>query len=257
MSGNIALLGADDPSPIVTKNPEGSSSFLLIGDHAGNRIPSVLGDMGLEPSERTRHIAWDIGVARLGELLSAALDAVFVQQVYSRLVIDCNRDPDAADAMPTVSDGTPVPANAALDETRRVARIAAIHKPYQAAIGAEIARRQAKGQPTILIALHSFTPVMRGLARPWQVGILYNDGDPTFAQALLTALRDERDLTVGDNEPYRMDLIDYTIPRHAYPDRLPYAEIEVRQDLIDDDAGCRDWCDRLVRVLGATSMAMG
>ncbi len=256
MSSDTALLGADDPSPIVTINPAGASSFLLIGDHAGNHIPAVLGDMGLAAAERVRHIAWDIGVARLGELLSARLDAVFVHQTYSRLVIDCNRRPEAADAMPAVSDGTAVPANAALDEAARAARVAAIHTPYQAAIGAEIARRRAAGQPTIVIALHSFTPAMRGVARPWQIGILYDGGDTRFARALLAALQAENDLTVGDNEPYRMDLIDYTIPRHTYPDRLPYAEIEVRQDLIGDEAGCRDWCDRLVRLFAAAASGM-
>ena len=257
MSSDTALLGADDPSPIVTINPTGASSFLLIGDHAGNHIPAVLGDMGLGPAERVRHIAWDIGVAQLGEMLSTALDAVFVRQVYSRLVIDCNRRPDAPDAMPAVSDGTTVPANATLDDAARAARVSAIHTPYQAAIGTEIARRQAAGQATILIALHSFTPVMRGIARPWQIGILHDGGDTGFARALLAALADEPDLTVGDNEPYRMDLIDYTIPRHAYPDRLPYAEIEVRQDLIDDEQGCRAWCDRLARLFAVAAAAVG
>ena len=104
MSSDSALLGVDDPSPIVTTNPTGASSFLLIGDHAGNRIPAALGDMGLEPAERVRHIAWDIGIALLGELLSAALDAVFLRQAYSRLVVDCNRRPDAVDAMPAISE---------------------------------------------------------------------------------------------------------------------------------------------------------
>ena len=257
MSSDTALLGADDPSPIAVINPTGASSFLLIGDHAGNRFPTMLGDMGLDPAERVRHIAWDIGIARLGALLSASLDAVFVRQVYSRLVIDCNRRTDAADAMPAISDGTAVPANAALDGAGRAARVAAIHTPYQAAIGMEIARRRAAGQPTILIALHSFTPVMRDVARPWQIGILHDGGDTGFARALLAALAREGDLTVGDNEPYRMDLIDYTVPHHAYPDRLPYAEIEVRQDLIGDEAGCRTWCDRLARVLVAAREAVG
>lgn len=256
MSSDTALLGADDPSPIAIINPAGASSFLLIGDHAGNRFPTVLGDMGLATADRVRHIAWDIGIARLGELLAAALDAVFLRQVYSRLVIDCNRRPDAADAMPAVSDGTAVAANAALDDAGRAARVAAIHAPYQDAIGAAIARRRAAGQPTILVALHSFTPVMRGAARPWQVGILHDGGDTGFARALLAALRGEGDLTVGDNEPYRMDLIDYTIPRHAYPDGLPYAEIEVRQDLIADEDGCRAWCDRLARTLAAAHVAV-
>ena len=98
---------------------------------------------------------------------------------------------------------------------------------------------------------------MRGVSRPWHVGILHDGGDTAFARALLAALGRESDLTVGDNEPYRMDLIDYTIPRHAYPDRLPYAEIEVRQDLIGDEAGCREWCDRLTRVFAEAWSVVG
>ncbi len=242
-------------------NPRGRSPFLLIGDHAGNRVPVALGTLGLEPAERERHIAWDIGIAGLGERLGERLDAVFLHQRYSRLVVDCNRSPAQHDAIAAVSDRTPIPANAALTDTDRAQRFAEIHEPYQAAIAAEIARRDAAGQPTVLIALHSFTPALRGAApgtvRPWQIGVLHDSGDTAFAHAMLARLRLEENLTVGDNEPYRMDLIDYTVPRHAYPGRRPYAELEVRQDLIADPAGQDAWADRLARILpdGASRIA--
>lgn len=208
-----------------------------------------MGDLGVGADELARHIGWDIGIAALGALLTERLDAVFVAQTYSRLVIDCNRTPSAADAMPEVSDGTPIPANAALSATDRDARTAAIHAPYQQAIADEIGRRDAAGQATVLVALHSFTPVMRGVARPWEIGVLYDKGDATFAQAVLARLRRDGRWTVGDNEPYAMDTIDYTIPCHAYPRMLPYVELEVRQDLITDDAGQREWADALAAVL--------
>lgn len=230
-------------------NPSGKSPFLLLGDHAGNAIPAMLGDLGLDEGERGRHIGWDIGIAGLGAALSGALDAVFVRQAYSRLVVDCNRRPGAPDAIPAISDGTVVPGNAELSPTNRAARFAAIHEPYQAAIGAELMRRDAAGQPTILIALHSFTPVMRGIARPWEIGILYEGGDATFALAMLDALRAVPGLCVGDNEPYRMDLIDHTIPRHAYPARRRYAEIEIRQDLLADAPGIARWTTMLTSLL--------
>ncbi|RZM36403.1 MAG: N-formylglutamate amidohydrolase, partial [Sphingomonas sp.] len=236
------LLGTEDAAPVVVVNPKGASSFLLIGDHAGKVVPTALGSLGLKDADLARHIGWDIGVGELGMLLSARLDAVFVRQTYSRLVIDCNRSPSQPDLIAEASDGTPVPGNAALDEAARGARFAEIHTPYQEAIAAQIAQRDAAGMTTILVALHSFTPQMRGAlrdqARPWHIGILHDGGDTAFAQALLATLRSEADLVVGDNEPYRMDLIDYTIPRHAYPQRRPYAEIEIRQDLIGDSAGC-------------------
>ncbi len=251
-----ALLQAGDPAPVAVLNPGGASPFLLIGDHAGNVIPSALGDLGLEPADRTRHVAWDIGVAGLGEIMARDMDAVFVRQTYSRLVVDCNRRPDDAGtaatpgAIPPTSDGSPVPGNRDLPEADRRARIEAIHEPYQQAIAAEIARRGAAGQETILVALHSFTPMLKdGRARPWHVGILHHLGEPAFAHTLLAALGARPGLCVGDNEPYRMDTIDYTVPRHAWSAGLPYAEIEVRQDLIGDAAGQAEWAALLADVL--------
>lgn len=262
MNSNVSpsLLGTEDAPAVVVVNPKGASSFLLIGDHAGKAVPARLGSLGLSEAELSRHIGWDIGVGELGALLAERLDAVFVRQTYSRLVIDCNRSPSQPDVIAEVSDGTVVPGNAALADTDRAARFAEIHEPYQAAIAAELARRDAAGTTTVIVALHSFTPAMRGALRdqdrPWQIGILHDGGDVTFAHALLDVLRSEPDLTVGNNEPYRMDLIDYTIPRHAYPALCPYAEIEIRQDLLGSNGGCEAWADRLTRLLPAALDAM-
>lgn len=217
--------------------------FLLIGDHAGRRVPRRLDGLGVSAADMDRHIAWDIGIRALGEALAARLDVPFVHQRYSRLVIDCNRDPARPDAMPAVSDGTPIPANRDLSNAARAARVAAIHQPYQQAIADHL------GADTILVALHSFTPqLLGGEPRPWQAGILYDGGDTRFSLACLRALQDEPGLTVGDNEPYAMNEIDHTIPRHAYPTR-PYVEFEVRQDLIAHPAGVAGWSERLARVL--------
>jgi predicted N-formylglutamate amidohydrolase len=254
-----SLLAADEPPPVRIVNAAGPSRFLLIGDHAGNVVPRGLASLGLGESELNRHIGWDIGIATLGEGLAARMDAVFVAQVYSRLVIDCNRSAAQADSIADVSDGTAIPGNQALSDADRAARFAEIHEPYQAAIGAELARRDEQGdeggERTILIALHSFTPSMRGHDRPWHIGILHDQGDTRFAQAMLTELRAEPDLVVGDNEPYRMDQIDYTIPRHAYPAGRPYAEIEIRQDLLATAERCARWVDILARILPAAAAA--
>jgi len=254
--GTRPILAADEPPPVRQHNPGAGSPFLLVGDHAGNRVPRGLGDLGLPLSERVRHIAWDIGIVSLGVRLADRLGASFVHQTYSRLVIDCNRRPGAPDSIPPVSDDTAIPANADLTAEDAAARAAAIHAPYQAAIAAELDRRAAAGLSTILVALHSFTPVMRGIARPWEVGVLHDAGDNRFARALLVALAEDTALTVGDNEPYSMDTIDYTIPHHAYPRELPYAEIEIRQDLMADEAGVGEWVERLVAALPAAADAI-
>ena len=246
-----SLLNQDEPTPVVTFNSDGRSPFLILGDHAGNAIPRKLGTLGLSPEDRVRHIAWDIGVRALGELLATALDAAFIHQHYSRLVIDCNRDPKSAEAMPAISDGSRIPGNEELSDRARAERIGEIHGPYHERITTELAGRSKANRTTILIALHSFTPIMAQTIRPWHVGVLYSGGNTSFATTLLKELRRESVVIAGDNEPYQMDDTDHTIPRHAFATRLPYAELEIRQDLIADTAGQRAWSARLSAALEA------
>jgi predicted N-formylglutamate amidohydrolase len=239
------LLSADDPPPVNILNPHGASPFLLIGDHAGNAVPSALGSLGLGEEEMTRHIAWDPGTGNLGARLSAELDAVFIHQTYSRLVIDCNRDPERADAIPAMSDMVRVPGNDDLAPSDRAARVREIHSPYQDAIAAELARRDAAEKEAILVSLHSFTPAMQGIARPWEIGVLYSEGNTSFARSVLRLLRASGDLVVGDNQPYVMDSTDYTVPRHAFPLHRRYIEIEIRQDLLAEPEHHAAWSTRL------------
>jgi predicted N-formylglutamate amidohydrolase len=250
------LIDVQELDPVLTVNEHGGSPFLLTGDHAGNLIPHRLGTLGLSTEERLRHIAWDIGVLDLGERLSVRLDAAFIAQRYSRLVIDCNRDPLSADAIPTSSDGTVIPGNEGLSEVARAARVADIHTPYQARIAEQITARAQAGRQTILVALHSFTPCMAGAIRPWEVGILYWRGRTGFARALIAGLRGDGRFLVGDNEPYRMDETDHSVPRHAFGTNLPYAEIEVRQDLIADRAGQEAWSRILAEQLQGAAQAI-
>jgi predicted N-formylglutamate amidohydrolase len=240
-----SLLGHDEPGPVIEFNSEGRSPFLLLGDHAGKAIPRRLGTLGLSSEDRARHIALDIGVRELGALLAKELDAVFLHQHYSRLVIDCNRDPLSEQAMAAISDGSRIPGNEALSADERAARIEAVHKPYHDRIAAELRRRDAEKRQTILIALHSFTPIMADIARPWHVGVLHSEGDIRFATALLRALGAVAGIVVGDNEPYRMDDTDYSIPRHAFAEHRPYVELEVRQDLIGNGDLRRVWHQKL------------
>lgn len=192
-----------------------------------------------------RHIAWDIGVAGLGVRLAQALDAVFIRQAYSRLVIDCNRRPGAAGSIPEISDGVTIPANADLDAGEIAARHDEIYLPYQDAIAAELDRRAP--EPTLLVSLHSFTPVFQGHARPWRIGVLHR-GDSRLSDRMLVLLRRELGAAAGDNQPYRMDEVDNTVPLHADPRGLDYLELEVRQDLIADPDG-EAWAAGLIAAL--------
>ncbi len=253
-----SVLGPEDPPPFAVFNAAGNSPFLIIGDHAGSAVPRSLQSLGLQPDDLRRHIAIDIGVLGLGQALALMLDAPFLHQIYSRLVIDCNRLPARPDAIPEVSDGTPIPGNRQLTDPARDARTAAIHRPYHAATAALLDARQINGEATILLSLHSFTPELEGVTRPWDVGVLHGSGRTRFAQALRDALAEQADVIVGDNEPYAMDETDYTVPFHAFARNLRYAEIEVRQDLIDSPAGQKAWATRLAeaaqRAAGVLSM---
>ncbi|OJU10661.1 MAG: hypothetical protein BGN86_00775 [Caulobacterales bacterium 68-7] len=232
------LIAADDPAAVIVENSGASSRLLLLGDHAGRAVPSVLGDLGVPPHEMDRHIAWDIGVAGLGGELARRLDAVFIRQAYSRLVIDCNREPGHAGSIVPISDGCPVPANQGASEAEQRARVEAIFRPYHSAIAAELDARAARGERTLVFALHSFTPRMNDFDRPWRFGVLHAHDSP-FSTAMLAVLREKfGETVVGDNEPYALDPNggDYTVPHHASGRGLDYLELEVRQDLITTPA---------------------
>ncbi len=250
-SGDTSLLlGAQDVPPVHEDNAEGRSPFLLTSDHYGRLIPRALGDLGVPESELERHIGWDIGIAGVADALAKHLDAHLIAQRYSRLVIDCNRPPGAASSIPVMSEATTIPGNEGLAPDLAAARRHQIFDPYHRRIAETIERRSRDGVPTVLVALHSFTPVYAGVSRPWHIGTLYHR-DTKLAPLLLKLLRAEADLVVGDNEPYAVsDTTDYTIPVHGEARGLMNTGIEIRQDLIADQAGQKQWADRLARIFG-------
>ena len=244
------LLSPGDPEPLIVHNAGGSSSHVLVCDHSGRGIPGRLGALGLRPEDLERHIAWDIGAGALAVQLGRALDACVVRQAYSRLVIDCNRWPGREDLVPPVSDGTRIPANEGLSAEAVAERLAVIYAPYHAGISAVIDTRLAVGRPVSVISVHSFTPVMNDVARPWHVGVLHA-GDSPLSNRLLALLTAEDGLEVGDNQPYSLGETDYTVPVHAQRRGLDYLELEVRQDLIESAAGQARMAGLLARLLQA------
>ena len=253
-----ALLGPGDPAPALLSRADGTSPFVIVCDHAGNAVPAALRDLGLPPAELSRHIGWDIGAAGVSEALGAALGATTIMQRYSRLVIDCNRPPGHATSIPAMSDHTVIPGNAGLALEDRAAREVAIFRPYQALIGRVLNERAQRGQPSVLIAVHSFTPVFQGAVRPMHAGMLF-DREPWLGLALGELLRREPGLVVANNEPYALDQeTDYTIPVHGEQRELVCLEIEIRQDLITSPAGQQEWAARLARLLPpALAQAVG
>jgi len=227
--------------------PHGTGRFLLFCDHASNRIPGELENLGLPPSELNRHIAWDIGAAGITEELSAILDAPAILCGTSRLVIDCNRQLHAPDLIPEVSDATPIPGNRNLSVAERQRRIGKYFDPYHEAIESLIEGRDAR--KSIAISIHSMTPCLAGNIRPWQIA-LSSDRERSLAQPMLEDLRRPGDVTVGDNQPYDLDpLVDYTIPFHAMRRNMPHLQVEFRQDEVAEAAGQIRWARRFAEAL--------
>ncbi|WP_207459910.1 N-formylglutamate amidohydrolase [Azospirillum sp. SYSU D00513] len=239
------LLGPDDPPPFTVLKPDSDSPVLLLCDHASRAVPKALGDLGLTEAEMCRHIAYDIGVADLTRRLSDRFGATAVLSGYSRLIVDPNRSLDDPTAIPVVSDDTVIPANRSLDAAEVRRRVDAIFRPYHEAVAAQIAAKRARGLVPAVVSIHSFTPVMRGVARPWHVGILW-DRDPRIPVPLMERLRADGRWCVGDNEPYTgRTTTGGTIETHATPAGLPNVLIEVRQDLVAVPEGVALWAEVL------------
>ncbi len=232
------------------------AGIVLICDHASNRIPPRLARLGLDPAALSLHVAWDLGAAALTRALAAQLGAPAVLSGVSRLVIDCNRAPGVATSIPALSHGVPVPGNRDLSSQERARRERDYLEAYHGRIAETLAAAEQDGTAPLLASIHSFTPNLSDAPRPWHVGIL-SDRDRRVADFLLEALRRDGDLVVGDNEPYSGSHPEgYTCRRHGQTQGRPHVLIEVRQDLLADDAGITAWTQRLAALLLAARQAV-
>ena len=236
-------LSAADPPPFFVMHRDAASPLMLVCDHASCRFPEALGDMGLDPFARRCHLAVDIGAGPLTEYLADSLGLTAVLAQYSRLVVDCNRPLGSPQSIAEQSAGATVPGNRGLSSEERAARIDGLYRPYHESIDQLLDSRC--NQATMLLSIHSFTPVLNGQSRPWHVGISHWR-DRRLAALLLGALSRHCDLRVGDNEPYPIELeTDYTIPQHGGGRGLPSVMIEIRQDGIGTDDAASAWAERL------------
>lgn len=228
------------------------SPLLLIADHASNRVPDGI-DLGISPSLLDQHMALDIGVDPLARVMAARLHCPAILARVSRLVVDLHRERDEFNAIPVVSDGHSVPGNERLSPADRERRLARFWDPYHRLIAETVESLK----PRILFALHSFTPRLATRpdeARPWEVGILYNQ-DVRAAHIAIASLR-AAGIRTGDNEPYSGQDLNATMDLHAETRGLPYLVLEVRQDLIGDERGVALWADKLTPIVRATAEAL-
>ena len=240
---------------MLVSNARGASPFVIVCDHASNRIPEKYGNLGLSHTERLSHIAWDPGALAVSRRLSELLDAPLVQSTVSRIVIDCNRELDAPDLIWTLSEATRIAANENLHPDERQYRIDHFHRPYHASIETLLEARRHAGQETILVCMHSFTPVYHGVPRPWPIGLIHGV-DTAYTKALFDALKaEDPDLNVGWNEPYALSGVTLTLERHGDGRGLEATMIEIRHDEILEPAGVTLWSDRLARCLETARQA--
>jgi len=232
-------------------NEQGRSPVVLICEHAANRLPQALGDLGLAASEFQRHIAWDIGAESVSRRLSRLIDAPLLLQRYSRLAYDCNRPPESPDAVPEVSETTVIPGNRKLSAEDRLARTSSIYRPFHEGVSAFLDRRAAFGLKSVLISIHSFTPVYKGKTRSVELGILH-DRDTSLSSRLIKAFPN---VDARLNEPYGpKDGVLHTLNLHGFVRGLPHAMIEIRNDFVAAARGQDEWAQRLsVPLIHATT----
>ncbi|MDT8427273.1 MAG: N-formylglutamate amidohydrolase [Pseudomonadales bacterium] len=243
----MPLLTRDDPAACTVINAAGRPDLVLVCDHASYRVPRMLDNLGLTTAQLQDHIGWDAGAAELARCLSELLDAPLVLANYSRLLIDCNRAPDHPGSIMQTSDGVHIPGNLALTPEQRRERRIDLFEPYHQAIAALIKAREP-GKPTI-VAIHSFTPVLQGILRPWSIGIC-SGNDRRLSDPLLESLRKTLGTDVGDNQPYSIEQgVDYTLPYHAGKQDLPHVMLEMSRDQLCTDRHTQQWAQRLAQVL--------
>ncbi|WP_439527663.1 N-formylglutamate amidohydrolase [Pannonibacter sp.] len=240
---------AGNGTPVSVENRNGKSDYVLVCDHASNFIPEAYGDLGLSAEARVAHIAWDPGALGTAQEMSRLLDAPLVYPLVSRLIIDCNRDHAAHDLIPAVSETTRVPGNESISDEDRKRRIDLVHVPFHATIDALVAERTQAGRRSVIVSVHTYTPVYKGVPRPWEIGIIA-DTDRRLGDAMIAALKAPGDLTVGDNEPYSpADGVYYTLTRHGESQGRACAMIEIRNTDVATAEAEQMWGQRLGKIL--------
>jgi len=239
---------------VRVSNRHGESPFVLVCDHASNFVPTEYGTLGLPEEDLSKHIAWDPGAAGVASIMSELLDATLIESCVSRLIIDCNRPLDAPDLVWTVSETTQIPGNQNLTAAERKRRIELAYDPFHAAIDEIVDTRLAQGRETRLVAIHTFTPIYKGVERPWHIGILH-DEDLRLAMPLLMELNRDKDTIVGDNEPYSpADRVYFTLDRHGRSHGLACVMIEIRNDEVKNTTNQAKWAKRLAGILAGNGL---
>lgn len=249
MAGNAEYL----PPAFHVVNEAGTSPYVLVCEHASQFIPARYKGLGLAPADLGRHIAWDIGAAEVALRLSRDIDAALIAANYSRLLIDLNRPVHSSTSIPESSESTFIPGNCNMSKAERRHRIESYFVPFQDRLAKLLDARRADNRLTMIIGIHSFTPVFKGLARPWHAGVLFRRS-VLLGRSLVTALGGPS-MLIAENQPYQIeDDSDYTVPVHGEGRGLDAVLVEIRQDLIASGDGAGNWAKRLAAALNSRTV---
>lgn len=251
------ILTSADGDAVAVENVNADGAVVLVCEHASSLLPTAAGTLGLSSEALSSHIAWDPGALAVSRLLSAKLDALLVHQRFSRLVYDCNRPPESPAAMPEKSEIYEIPGNRNLSVAERYARTAAIYVPFHDRISAELASRAAAGRPSVLVTVHSFTPIYFGKPRAVEIGILH-DTDTRLADVMLDGAAKAGRFRVERNSPYGPeDGVTHTLRLHALPAGHANVMIEVRNDLIANSVDQEVMADYLAGLIADAVSSVG
>ena len=242
----IEITPSLDISPATLLNGNGKFPALIVCEHASNHVPDEYDNLGLSQDELQSHIAWDIGAAEVALHLSALLDAPYVRGEVSRLVYDCNRPPNAPDAMPEKSEVFVIPGNQNLSTDDKQTRLERVYEPFKHCIEQTLA---GFSEQPALITIHSFTPVYNGDVRAVELGILH-DEDTTLADAVLAEASNSCEYVVQRNKPYGPeDGTMHSLKLHGNANHLPNVMIEIRNDLISTSEQCKAMAQTLLGII--------
>lgn len=223
--------------------------WLIVCDHASNCVPASFKGLGLDAEMLDAHIAWDIGAAQIARQLARRLAAPLIESGYSRLLIDCNRYPSAPDSIPRISDRCVIGGNQEMTPSLQFERRLAFFRPYHLAIDTALCEAERLGRTPVFVSVHTCAPAMNGQSRPWDIGISWTRDD-RVAAPLLDSLAALHGVTVGDNQPYALEIgKDFTTPEHAMTRGLAHLQVEVRQDLVSTTGAAEWWADQLYRCI--------
>lgn len=231
-------------------NPDAQGDFVLVCEHAGNRIPEDLKNLGLAAHLLDQHGALDRGALDLATDMSIILDAPLVVQRVSRLVYDCNRRPADPRSIPEQAGFGRIPGNLALTDEDRQSRVRRFYEPFCRTLSDCLKQRLKNPRKPILVSVHAFAAIVNGIWRGSKVGVMNDAADSRLADAIFAADEIDAQLDLARSQPAGPDdCSTHALHAHALGRGLLNVMFMVRGDLVGDRVAQQKLATKLSRLL--------